>query len=129
VVLPGGPRYSESVILVVDDDQAVRELPTSILTRAGHVVVVAASANEALEILESQSPDLLLTDIVMPGMSGLALAARAHHDRPELRVMFMSGYANQYEEELSGSVCLGKPFTPSRLLAAVEEVLPLRRSG
>ena len=116
------------MILVVDDDRTVRELVTSILSRGGHQVKVAGSADEALRILEDQPPDLLLTDIVMPGMSGLALAARAHHDHPELRVMFMSGYANQYEEELSGSVCLAKPFTASHLLAAVDEVLALGRS-
>ena len=116
------------MILVVDDDCTVRDLVSSILTRTGHRVMAAADAGEALRILETESPDLLLTDIVMPGMSGLTLAARAHHDRPNLRVMFMSGYANQYEEELSGSVCLGKPFTASRLLAAVEDVLTLRRS-
>ena len=116
------------MILVVDDDRTVRDLVTSILARGGHEVMGAADAREALRILENQPTDLLLTDIVMPGMSGLALAARAHHDRPELRVMFMSGYANQYEEELSGSVCLAKPFTNSSLLAAVEEVLALGRS-
>lgn len=122
------PRYSVFVILVVDDDRTVRELVTSVLSRGGYEVMVAADAREALRILQDHSPDLLLTDIVMPGMSGLVLAARAHHDRPELRVMFMSGYANQYEEELSGSVCLAKPFTNSNLLAAVEEVLALGRS-
>ena len=116
------------MILVVDDDRTVRDLVTSILARGGPEVMGAADAREALRILENQPTDLLLTDIVMPGMSGLALAARAHHDRPELRVMFMSGYANQYEEELSGSVCLAKPFTASHLLAAVEEVLALGRS-
>jgi two-component system, cell cycle sensor histidine kinase and response regulator CckA len=116
------------VILVVDDDRSVREWVTSILARGGHEVMEAADAREALRLLHDHTPDLLLTDIVMPGTSGLALAARAHHDRPELRVMFMSGYANQYEEELSGSVCLAKPFTASHLLAAVDEVLALGRS-
>lgn len=116
------------MILVVDDDRTVRELVTSILARAGHGVAQAADAEEALQWMEKQPPELLLTDIVMPGMSGLTLAAHAHRQWPGLRVMFMSGYASQYEEELSGSVCLGKPFTPSKLLTAVEEVLALKRT-
>ena len=113
------------VILIVDDEREIRELVSMILERAGHQVVQAQSAKEALGILERQSPDLLLTDIVMPEMSGLALAARAHHLQPGIRVMFMSGFASQYEEELSGSVCLSKPFTASQLLAAVEDVLKM----
>ena len=58
-----------------------------------------------------------------------ALAAQAHHLRHDLPVMFMSGYASNYQDELSGSVCLRKPFTPSQLLTAVQDVLTLRRSG
>jgi CheY-like chemotaxis protein len=117
-----------SVILIVDDEKPIRELVRSILSRAGHEVAVAEDAGQALRLLEEGAPDLMLTDIVMPGMSGLALAAQAHHRRPGLRVMFMSGFASQYEEELSGSVCLSKPFTPSQLLAAVEDVLTLKRA-
>ena len=117
-----------SVILIVDDEKPIRELVRSILSRAGHEVAVAEDAGQALQLLEEGAPDLMLTDIVMPGMSGLALAAQAHHRRPGLRVMFMSGFASQYEEELSGSVCLSKPFTPSQLLAAVEDVLTLKRA-
>ena len=115
------------MILIVDDEREIRDLVSLILERAGHRVVQAQSGREALEILERESPDLLLTDIVMPEMSGLALAARAHHLRPGIRVMFMSGFASQYEEELSGSVCLSKPFNASQLLAAVEDVLALKK--
>ena len=117
-----------SVILIVDDEKSIRDLVSSILTRAGHQVTVAEDGEQALRFLEQHVPKLLLTDIVMPGMSGLALAAHAHHNRPELRVMFMSGFVSQYEEELSGSVWLRKPFTPSQLLAAVEDVLALKRA-
>ena len=116
------------MILIVDDEREIRDLVAIILERAGHQVVQAQSGEEALEILDSEEPELLLTDIVMPEMSGLALAARAHHRRPGIRVMFMSGFASQYEEELSGSVCLSKPFTSSQLLAAVEDVLALKKA-
>jgi CheY-like chemotaxis protein len=116
------------VILIVDDEKPIRDLVSLILTRAGHEVAVAEDAGQALRFLEQGVPDLMLTDIVMPGMSGLALAAQAHHRRPGLRVMFMSGFASQYEGELSGSVCLSKPFTASQLLAAVEDVLAFKRA-
>jgi CheY-like chemotaxis protein len=116
------------VILIVDDERPIRDLVSSILTRAGHEVSVAENAEEALRQLEHQPPDLLLTDIVMPNMSGLVLAACAHHLWPGLRVMFMSAFVGRYEAELSGSVYLSKPFTPSQLLAAVEDVLALKRA-
>lgn len=116
------------MILIVDDEQTIRQLVRSILTRAGYDVVEAASAEEALELMQSQAPELLLTDIVMPNMNGLALAARAHHLYHKVPVMFMSGFASNYEDELSGSVCLRKPFTPGQLLTAVQDVLALRRS-
>jgi len=102
---------------------------SSILTRAGYEVMEASNAQEALEILEREQPELLLTDIVMPGMNGLALAAEAHHLRHTVPVMFMSGFASNYEEELSGSVCLHKPFTPGQLITAVQDVLAQKRSG
>jgi len=119
--------YSKFVILVVDDEKPIRDLVRSILTRAGYEVTEAADAREAMGILHDHSPDILLTDIVMPGLSGLGLAAQAHQIRPKLPVMFMSGFAQQYEDELSGSVCLRKPFTSGQLLAAVEDVLSLKR--
>ena len=121
------PVYSKFVILVVDDEKAIRDLVRSILTRAGYDVAEAGDAREAMGILHDSSPDMLLTDIVMPGLSGLGLAAQAHQIRPKLPVMFMSGFAQQYEDELSGSVCLRKPFTSGQLLAAVEDVLSLKR--
>jgi CheY-like chemotaxis protein len=121
------PVYSKFVILVVDDEKAIRDVVCSVLTRAGYEVTEAADAREAMGILHDSSPDMLLTDIVMPGLSGLGLAAQAHQIRPKLPVMFMSGFAQQYEDELSGSVCLRKPFTSGQLLAAVEDVLSLKR--
>jgi two-component system cell cycle sensor histidine kinase/response regulator CckA len=117
------------VILVVDDEKDIRHLVRILAERAGYRVTEAASGEEALEILQDRllEPQLLLTDIVMPGMSGLALAARAHQLRPSLPVMFMSGFANEYQEELSGSVCLRKPFKAPELLSAIQDVIGLPR--
>jgi len=117
------------VILIVDDEKTIRQLVASILKRAGYDVVAVSSAREALEVMSGHTPELLLTDIVMPEMSGLALAATAHHLHYGVPVMFMSGFASNYEEELSGSVCLRKPFTPGQLLTAVQDVLALRKSS
>jgi CheY-like chemotaxis protein len=117
-------------ILVVDDEPGVRRMVRMILERAGYRVLEAADAAAAWRIVEEQpSPALLLTDIVMPGENGLWLAARAHQVRPGLPVLFMSGYAQDYEAELSGSVCIRKPFTPSQLLEAVIDVLGSRAAS
>src|SRR5438270_10313317 len=97
--------------------------------RAGYRVTEAANAEDALRILQERliEPQLLLTDIVMPGMSGLTLAAQAHHLRPTLAVIFMTGFADEYQAELSGSVCLRKPFKGPELLTAIQDVIGLPR--
>lgn len=113
------------MILVVDDEEDIRKLVRVLAERAGYRVAEASSGQEALALLEERvfEPRLLLTDIVMPGMNGLSLAARAHHIRPSLPVIFMSGFASEYQEELSGSVCLRKPFKPPELLTAIQDVI------
>src|SRR5215475_4187172 len=114
-------------ILVVDDEKNIRDLVRTLLERAGYRVIEAADAEAALAVLRERmlEPQLLLTDIVMPGMSGLALAAHAHHLRPTLPVLFMTGFAEEYQDELSGSVVLRKPFKPTELLAAIQDVVGL----
>jgi CheY-like chemotaxis protein len=121
------------MVLVVDDEAEVRRFVRSVLEQAGYAVAEAANAEEAWRILEQDQPELLLTDIVMPGATGLQLAARAHKLRPQLRAIFMTGYAEQYRDELSGSVCLSKPFTVAALISAVESAIghprPKTRTG
>jgi two-component system cell cycle response regulator CpdR len=111
------------MILVVDDDANVRQFVRLALEDAGYSVTAAASADEAWRILQQSPPDLLLTDIVMPGANGLVLAARAHKLKPDLHVIFMTGFAQEYHDELSGSVCLSKPFSIATLLSAVESAI------
>ena len=113
------------MILVVDDEATVRDFVGTALRRAGYEVKDAASAEEALQIIQAQRPALLLTDIVMPGDNGLVLAAKAHHIHPGLRAIFMTGFAAKYQEELSGWVCLAKPFTITQLLSSVESAIGL----
>jgi CheY-like chemotaxis protein len=112
-------------ILLVEDDQPVRDLVRRILEAAGYRVLAAARPSEAEPLLEQErSVDLLLSDIVMPEMTGLELAARVRTSRPELRMLFISG--NAY---LAGSTSridaelLKKPFTPSELEQAVRRTL------
>jgi two-component system cell cycle sensor histidine kinase/response regulator CckA len=114
-----------SVILVVDDEREVRTLVRILVERAGYRVLEAENAEVALDILRQRAlePQLLLTDIVMPGMSGLTLAARAHQLRPSLPVIFMTGFADEYQAELSGSVVVRKPFKAPDLLIAIQDVI------
>ena len=113
------------MILVVDDEREVRTLVRILVERAGYRVLEAENAEVALDILRQRAlePQLLLTDIVMPGMTGLSLAARAHQLRPSLPVIFMTGFADEYQAELSGSVVVRKPFKAADLLMAIQDVI------
>lgn len=116
-------------ILLVEDDPALRALATRILRDRGYTVVPAANAAEALVIAQTAEMHihLLLTDVVMPRMDGVALQERVREARPEVRVLYMSGYADDVTQRLGalapGVVLLDKPFTPERLAARVREVL------
>jgi two-component system, cell cycle sensor histidine kinase and response regulator CckA len=118
-------------ILVVEDDEAVRELAARVLRRAGHRVLVAASGEEALAEAERGTGfDLLVADIVMPGMSGTELAERLRRQRPDLPILFTSGNAagafQDATELLRDSSFMEKPYDPAALAARVRELLPVR---
>jgi two-component system, cell cycle sensor histidine kinase and response regulator CckA len=114
-------------ILLVEDEEMIRRLVRDVLTRSGYTVYDAPAGAPALELLRSHDGeiDLLLTDVVMPGMSGPALARIATDERPSLRVLFTSGYTNEPEQIVGAldSAFLGKPFSPQALVAKVREVL------
>jgi CheY-like chemotaxis protein len=115
------------VILIVDDETGIRHFARAALELAGYAVAEAAGGAEALRILDHTRPELLITDIVMPEMNGFQLAAQAHRLYPGLSVIFATGYSARYEEELSGTVYLAKPFTVASLLSAVESAIGLPR--
>jgi two-component system, cell cycle sensor histidine kinase and response regulator CckA len=126
--LPALARASETILLVEDDAQ-VRALIQNLLRRWGYVVLAAPNGGEALLICE-QHPgtiDLMLTDVVLPRMSGRQLAERLTPLRPEMKVLFMSGYTN--DEILRRGIqeaevrYLQKPITPTSLARNVREAL------
>lgn len=114
-------------ILVAEDEQSLRELVTIALRRKGHEVLAVSDGSEALGALSAGSYDLLLTDIVMPVVDGIALSLKAARDNPEMRILMMTGYAAERQrahnlEELIHDVVL-KPFTIEELGKAVDTAL------
>ncbi len=126
---PLKPLLGTETILVVDDEEALREVTRRILTRNGYTVVTASSGAEAIEIAASHvGPiDLLLTDVIMPTMQGPAVANEIRQLRPGIRVLFMSGHAQPVleSEALLGTefVLVEKPFDQAILLENVRKVL------
>lgn len=112
-------------ILAAEDEPSVRSLVQRVLTEAGHDVTLAASGDEALAIVHTAHRpfDLVLSDVVMPGLTGLELAARLRERDPEQRLLLMSGYSEDLLGEALGEVVLPKPFTADGLRAAVDRAL------
>src|SRR5262245_5052489 len=113
---PTTERPASETVLLVEDDAAVRSLARRMLQRAGYAVVEASGGDEALRLVEDGLAfDLLITDSVMPGVSGRLLAERLIASRPALRVLIMSGYEEDpslRSGALAGRVgFLHKPFT------------------
>ena len=119
----------ELTVLVVEDQDSVRRLASHALHACGCRVLEAASGDEALRLAEAVQGGchLVLTDVVMPGMSGKTLAEELHARWPEIKVLFMSGYPNDMilrRGVMDGAVnYLEKPFTSSELAAKVREVM------
>lgn len=116
-------------ILLVEDDPAVRAVAERALRRWGYSVLSAEGGEEAIRLAtDHQEPiDLLLTDIMMPGMNGVAVAEELTRIRPGIRVFYMSGYADQdlVRQGLldPDTHFLQKPFTPQELAGRVREIL------
>ncbi len=114
-------------ILVVEDEALIRDLIEKVLVRDGYVVVLAEDVSGARDRLAAESFDLVLTDVVMPGGSGLDLARALDVERPDLPVVLMSGYSAAALLDLSvgdrTAELVEKPFTPNALLAVVQRVL------
>lgn len=122
-----------ATILVVDDEEAIRRMMEKMLWNSGYTVLNASSAVEALSVCEEQSAALRLvvTDVGMPGMSGFDLAQRISERWPTIRILFVSGCANDFSvrRQLYKRPMLAKPFTREELANKVRELLTLAPSA
>ena len=120
-------------VLLVEDAPMIRRLARLIMLRAGYTVIEAGDANQAIELVEKhQGIDVLLTDLIMPGPSGLELAEQLRTTRPDVRVLFMSGYTDNaiVRNGMLGesAAFLQKPFTPEELLRKLRNVIDAQSS-
>jgi len=119
-----------ATILVVDDEEAIRNILSRILASAGHRMIEAADAEAALEALDREKPDLAFVDLIMPGKGGLSLIMESLYKVPNLAIVAMSGRIPLQGESLSGfshqfgiTCYLEKPFTPETVREAVRKAL------
>ena len=116
-------------ILLVEDDADLRDLSRRVLTMNGYRVLAAAHGRDALRVSEEHADgiELMVTDVIMPGMSGREVAERLQTARPKMKVLYVSGYTDNIIAERGmlapGMAFLQKPFSPSNLAAKVREVL------
>jgi CheY-like chemotaxis protein len=118
-------RGTETVLLVEDED-ALRALGREALGMQGYIVIEAANGREALDIFAAHANhvDVVVTDVIMPQLSGVDLVEKLRARVPELKVLFISGYTDRTDEiERSGYRLLHKPFSPDQLVKAVADTL------
>jgi two-component system, cell cycle sensor histidine kinase and response regulator CckA len=125
--------HGSETILLVEDEEMVMDITRSVLELYGYRVLTATNGNEALVVIENHKEpiDLLLTDVIMPGMSGRELADRFAESRPETKVIFMSGYTDSAIEHQgvleTGANFIQKPFATDGMARRVREVLDAPR--
>jgi nitrogen-specific signal transduction histidine kinase len=135
VVVPRSLSAASETVLVVEDDDSVRRLSTTILRKHGYNIIEARSGVEALNIFQEHAGDLhlVITDVVMPQMGGRELALRLQKSHPDLKVLYVSGYTDEAIVRHGilhpGTLFLQKPFTPQSLIHKVREVLDGSRGG
>jgi len=118
-------------VLVVDDDEGIRHFAARALDHAGYEVVTASDGSEAIRTVEAQARfDLFVIDIVMPGMRGDELAHRLHDRDPEIKVLYFTGYADQFfalrPKLRENEAVLVKPVTMDEFLKAVSDRIQRR---
>jgi DNA-binding response OmpR family regulator len=114
-------------ILIIDDDEQIRELLIDVLEAAGHTVRPAGDGRGGLALFRRQPAELVITDIVMPGMEGIETIRELRCDAPGLPILAISGRDDplylRAADELGATATLEKPFTPVAFLAVVERLL------
>jgi two-component system cell cycle sensor histidine kinase/response regulator CckA len=122
------PREGRERILLVDDEEVLRRLARAVLTRHGYRVVDAGSPADAVAIAQAEpdSFDLILADVMMPGMRGYEMVKQLGPLLPRARVLYMSGYVDELDHDKVRPL-LPKPFTPSELAARIRAELDAGR--
>jgi CheY-like chemotaxis protein len=119
---------AEPLVLVVDDEEAIRQLERRILEGGGYRVIEASKAGEALAMLERDlQVDLLIADLQMPDLGGEEMVRRIRRGRPDIKVLYVTGHIDELMDERStlweGEAFLDKPFTAKALLEAASLLL------
>ena len=128
-----GRRSYRPVVFVVDDECAIADSLSEILERSGHTAVTAYDASSALEIALEKPPEVLITDVVLPGMSGIDLAITIKRIFPDCKIILFSGQASTADLLAAANrdghqfVLLNKPVHPSDLLAQIADGLKHRK--
>lgn len=117
-------------ILLVEDDDLVRDMLTQVLERASHQVIGAANGEDAAELLQKEKPDIMVTDIIMPKKSGITLISEVKNRYPDMEIISMSGGGRldptgylDLSETLGASVSFEKPIENTALLMAIDLLL------
>jgi two-component system cell cycle response regulator CpdR len=120
-------------ILVAEDEQAVSAFVTRALQHHGHEVMAVADGSAALRALAGERFDLLLTDIVMPILDGIALALKASKDHPGMKILLMTGFTSERQRAHNLDALIhrvvAKPFTLEQICAVVDEALQSKRDA
>jgi DNA-binding NtrC family response regulator len=123
-----------ATILLVEDDDLVRDMLTQILERASHKVIGVANGEEATECLKKSQPDIMVTDLIMPKKSGITLISEVKNRHPELEIISISGGGRldptgylDLSESLGASVSFEKPIDNTALLMAIDLLLHGRK--
>lgn len=123
----GGLQHLMACVLVVDDDLSILQVAKMILERSGFTTLSADNAAQALTLLQNQSIDVLLTDMIMPGMSGPELIVEARKRQPNLSICCMTAYIALVDPGLDCVPLILKPFAPRQLIETVRHALEARR--
>jgi CheY-like chemotaxis protein len=120
-------RSTGETILLVEDNSTIRQAAQRILSECGYAVLEAASGQEAIDLARQHRAkiDLLLADVDMPGMSGHETAMHIRSERPQLKVLYMSGHEPPAQKDGEETVFFKKPFTSSELLGKLREIFDL----
>jgi CheY-like chemotaxis protein len=125
-------RDLSSCVLIVDDDADLLETLARLMGRFGHKCLVAASGAEAIALIDTASPDLVVTDLHMPGLDGVAVTRRAREKNPPIPVVLMTAYptpeTNREVRTVGWTICVAKPFANADMLDAVQRALGSNKS-